>query len=117
MKPWRPKIPPDQSQSNDALQFGHGDEAVETFPTGNLSVPVRRRFNSATAMKPWRPYPRCFGHSRKTWLQFGHGDEAVETCACPWVLPRHNAGFNSATAMKPWRRLGHWIEPCAMASA
>ncbi len=60
-----------------ALQWGHGGEAVELMSHG-VSGADLRRFNGATAVKPWNSIMAA-------------GPRLV-------IYPR----FNGATAVKPW---------------
>ena len=95
-----------------SLQWGHGDEAVEEYPSGGVTGPyvfllqwghgdevveepgkadaqdASLRFNGAAAMKPWKSSRRPRSGSHPTQLQWGHGDEAVEEAG---TVPRHRA--------------------------
>ena len=66
-----------QSPKN-ALQWGHGDEAVEEPAGRDGFSPGPWRFNGATAMKPWKRPSLCENVVSTISLQWGHGDEAVE---------------------------------------
>ena len=60
-----------------ALQFGHGGDAVENNAAGGPKGAPEDAFNSATAVMPWKIWtPRPI--VRAPALQFGHGGDAVE---------------------------------------
>ena len=62
-----------------ALQWGHGDEAVE-----ELGSQILIQYYDL--------------------LQWGHGDEAVEEPRGGGIRTVAPESFNGATAMKPWKR-------------
>ncbi len=59
------------------LQWGHGGEAVELLPRSS-QWPEIRSFNGATAVKPWNSFCVHRALSVNAMLQWGHGGEAVE---------------------------------------
>ena len=99
------------------LQWGHGDEAVEELGRRVAGVRPERGFNGAKAMKPWKRPTAATTCWRSGALQWGHGDEAVEEFPRrSWACPRPSS-FNGATAMKPWKRatIDSWMaRQCAL---
>src|SRR5271166_2060753 len=61
-----------------ALQWGHGDGAVEEKNCKDLTLKLQK-------------------------LQWGHGDGAVEERHAPGASLHRDVGFNGATAMEPWK--------------
>jgi len=70
-----------------ALQWGHGDEAVEELHAGGHSRGRQHRFNGATAMKPWKSNVSRKNTRNGFKLQWGHGDEAVEEASLGNAYP------------------------------
>ncbi len=125
--PWRSARNAPKAETFEALQFGHGCDAVEMCQPLRKTTRHQDRFNSATAVMPWRSKCLGFGLNLQVgfnsatavmpWrcvadendkrdvptLQFGHGCDAVEIP--PVYNPPENSipGFNSATAVMPWR--------------
>jgi len=64
------------------LQFGHGGEAVEDAEIEGGRNVTKLGFNSATAVKPWKTAEKATGGKASNKLQFGHGGEAVEDLTC-----------------------------------
>jgi len=59
MKPWKRIASLSDSHSNNWLQWGHGDEAVEEAAHPAHSAAENQCFNGATAMKPWKRLGHC----------------------------------------------------------
>jgi len=57
MKPWKSFRPRAALWASLALQWGHGDEAVEEMMNAPECVECDLCFNGATAMKPWKRRP------------------------------------------------------------
>src|SRR5579862_5355983 len=88
---------------NAPLQFGHGNDAVETVAGDCLEVTVTAlqfgHGNDAVETPGDAP-----AEQQPEALQFGHGNDAVETLPVPTGRScRSQPGFNSATAMTPWK--------------
>jgi len=54
MKPWKRSSVLRDEFIQLALQWGHGDEAVEETVISGAPAWQNPRFNGATAMKPWK---------------------------------------------------------------
>ncbi len=68
MKPWKRRAVIPQHPPHFALQWGHGDEAVEELSMSTNTPPI-------------------------TWLQWGHGDEAVEEGSPPGPFGAKDLGL------------------------
>src|SRR5208337_2409040 len=64
--------------SNDRLQWGHGDGAVEESARAQGPRRSITGFNGATAMEPWKSTGSSASVTGLNTLQWGHGDGAVE---------------------------------------
>src|SRR5271157_4867010 len=54
MEPWKRKMAQDKADREKALQWGHGDGAVEEATLIGIPSVIPGRFNGATAMEPWK---------------------------------------------------------------
>src|SRR5581483_1215570 len=76
--PWRTLQINLRHTAEEALQWGHGEFAVENPGSGRPPPPAARRFNGATANSPWRTPGRVDLLTESFQLQWGHGEFAVE---------------------------------------
>ncbi len=104
MEPWKRGTFTVTPSSSGALQWGHGDGAVEEFVGLNPSAPISglqwgHGDGAVEELTCWH------ANWRSIWvLQWGHGDGAVEEQGDDrWLTPRVTS-FNGATAMEPWKR-------------
>src|SRR5207249_869473 len=72
---------PSVIQGTIALQCGHGEFAVENCSSGDQAVVIIRPFNAATANSPWSTTRVIMLPRDGTTLQCGHGEFAVENYA------------------------------------
>ena len=98
-----------QSVAMNALQWGHGDEAVEEPAAGTGFRPARLALQWGHGDEAVEEAVGSASMSISTIsLQWGHGDEAVEEVARLETPVLCRQCFNGATAMKPWKRRTAW---------
>src|SRR5271157_1969479 len=78
MEPWKSGSTNNDETDSFALQWGHGDGAVEEGGHAGVGSLGASRFNGATAMEPWKRSVSMVCRIRSPQLQWGHGDGAVE---------------------------------------
>ena len=65
------------------LQWGHGDERRGNRPAGSCSSLSRCRFNGATARTPWKRHDRRCRSDVPMMLQWGHGETPWKPASMP----------------------------------
>ena len=94
MKPWKSPTSSRTCRRPAALQWGHGDEAVEEASCELRVASKSNCFNGATAMKPWKSENLAEHKRVLDRLQWGHGDEAVEEISIAVrTVRRHHASM------------------------